>query len=362
MIRIITLLFAFTAFMAVNAYAGNTTNSRYMFNETDNEMDVLVGVFDLRDRESYIQITLTDLDERFGSSDTIPPAEGARAHVQIFNLAESCGENDFFDFYTLNDTHLYNMRNIVTNDGSNSGFTLPDNSYGFVVISWEPWGDSDGEIRQGIGNMRIVDPNGYEYRTNLAGAGNNNEDRPHTDDGKWWFNFDTEEGVILSDIFAAPIGEIREPNNNFEEGVVLGPITNNWNAVNVELVNLDEVLFSCGDTVFACTDGTDPLIPELLDDIAENNNDDLGIINDVSAEYGINETIPSSKGAPILCRNNTINAGTVFLHGEEHLGQGNGYNHIAFVIFVGLNNGNDRGTFESLFHGEFENNPRGYSD
>jgi len=359
LIRILTLIFAvavFTAFISVNVYAGS--NSRLHYNETDAEMDILVGVFDLRDRESYIQLTLTDLDENTENDDPAPPAEAARAHVQVFNLAQDCGENNFFDLYTLKDTHLYNMRNIVTNDGSDPGFTLPDNSYGFVVISFEPWGSSDGEIRQGLGNLRIVDASGFEYRTNLAGAGNNNEDRPHQDDGKWWFNFDTEEGVILSDIFATPLGELRD--DNFEDGAILGPITNNYLAANIELLDLDEVVFSCGDTVFACTDGTDPLIPELLDIIAEENNEDLGTISNVSAEYGINETIPSSKGAPLLCANNTINAGTVFIGNQEHNMQGSGRDHIAFVIFVGLNNGNDRGTFDSLWHGEFENNPRGY--
>lgn len=352
-LALILALIVFTAFTAVNVYAGSTgSNSRVLYNETDAKVDVLVGVFDLRDRESFIQVTLVDLNN---------PAGGARAHVQIFNLAQSCGENNFFDFYTENDTHLYNIRNIVTNDGSNPGFTLPDNSYGFVVISFEPHGDNPvDDIVQGIGNLRIVDANGFEYRTNLAGAGNNKKDKPHRDDGKWWFNFNTEEGVILSDIFATPIGNIRD-DGTFVEGVVLGPITNNYNAVNVELLNLDEVLFSCGDTVFACTDGTDPLIPELLDIIAEIGNEDLGAISDVRAEYGINETIPSSKGAPVLCANNTVNAGTVFLGGEEHNMSGNGRDHIAFVIFVGLNNGNDRGTIDAAWHGEFENDPRGYN-
>jgi len=317
----------FTAFVTVNVYAGDGTIE---LNETDSELGVLVGVFDLRDRETFIQVTLSDDD------DSTP---GDLVHIQVFNLAQDCGENNFFDFYTTDDTHVYDIRNLTTNDGNNPGFTLPDNSYGFVVVTFE------NEF--GIGNMRIKDANGYEYRTNLQGAGNDGNDDPDDEDNEWWFNFNSEEGVILSDIFGTPIGEAGA----FEDGVKLGPITENFVAMNVELYNLDEVLFSCTDLVFACTDGTDPLIPELLDEIAEDNDEDLGTISAVNVEFGINETIPSSKGAPLVCPNNTINAGTVFFNEE--------FNNIddeddgeAFVMFVGLNDGNGRGSFDSAWSGE----------
>ena len=58
------------------------------------------------------------------------------------------------------------MRDILTNDGNPSGVVLPDGAYGFVSIL--PFGEEDADI---IGNMRILDENGYEYRTNAIGAG-----------------------------------------------------------------------------------------------------------------------------------------------------------------------------------------------
>ena len=48
-------------------------------------------------------------------------------HIQIFNVADDlCDENNFFDTYTPNDTHIYNLRDILTNDENPSGVTLPD--------------------------------------------------------------------------------------------------------------------------------------------------------------------------------------------------------------------------------------------
>ena len=78
--------------------------------------------YDLRDRESYIQVTNND-------------SASVDIHVQIFRTDFSCNENDFFDEYTPNDTHIYNMSNIQSNDGNPSGVVLPDNSYGFVAVT-----------------------------------------------------------------------------------------------------------------------------------------------------------------------------------------------------------------------------------
>ena len=153
-----------------------------------------------------------------------------------------------------------------------------------------------------------------------------------------------------SDIFGTMVSETDE----FGDGAKLTPITESYVAFNAEIINLDEVLFSCTDIVFACTDGDDPLIPELLDDIADDTDTDLGVISAVSMEFGINEAIPSSKGAPLVCPNNTIGAGTVFFNEEDHEGESD----YIFVMFVGLNDGNGRGSFDSVWSGEnvFRNN------
>ena len=103
MIRILTLLFAITALMSVNVNAG--VSGGVSIPETDTGDYQLVGFFDLRDRESYIQITNTDIVAQ-------------TVHIQVFNVGNLCNENNFFDVYTPNDTHTYNLRDIVTNDGN----------------------------------------------------------------------------------------------------------------------------------------------------------------------------------------------------------------------------------------------------
>ena len=319
--------------MAVNVYAGSGTDIIINLNETDAEHDVLVGVFDLRDRESYIQVTLTD----------DPDLDGALVHIQIFNLAQDCFENNFFDFYTTDDTHIYNLRDIASNDGNDPGVVLPDDSYGFVVVQFDDRSDDN----EGIGNMRMADANGFEYRTNLQAAGNDGDEDPNSDDNEWWLNFNTEQGVILSDIFAVPVSELDQ----FTDGTQLAPITRNYVVANVELYDLNEVLFSCVDVVFACTDGSSELIPELLEEIAQDDDDEIGQVQ-VGAEFGINETIPSSKGAQVVCPNNTVSAGTVFFNEEDNRFNSGDSDNSALIMFIGLNDGNGRGTFDSAWSGE----------
>ena len=118
MIRLLTLLFAFTALTAVNVYAGSSID----ISETDAGDFQLVGFFDLRDRESFIQITNTDT-----SAQTV--------HIQVFNVGNLCNENNFFDAYTPNDTHTYNLRDITTNDGNPSGVVLPARAGVFTTVA-----------------------------------------------------------------------------------------------------------------------------------------------------------------------------------------------------------------------------------
>jgi len=176
LIRLLILVFAFTALASVNVYAGG-----FSILETDHADFQLVGFFDLRDRESFIQITNIDTD----------PA-GHTIHIQLFNVGNLCNENNFFDNYTPNDTHVYNLRDILTNDGNPSGVVLPENAYGIFVATY-----LDADPLTMIGNLRIEDNNGYEYRTNLNGIGENSFSAERDD---FTFNFNTESGVTLSDV------------------------------------------------------------------------------------------------------------------------------------------------------------------
>ena len=90
--------------------------------ETDTAGVVLIAPFDLRDRESFFQVT-----NLAASNQTV--------HIQIYNVANLCNENNFFDVYTPNDTHTYNLRDILTNDSNPSGVVLPDDAFGIIVAA-----------------------------------------------------------------------------------------------------------------------------------------------------------------------------------------------------------------------------------
>ncbi|NIP31490.1 MAG: hypothetical protein GTO02_15265, partial [Candidatus Dadabacteria bacterium] len=114
----------------------------------------LSAYYDLRERSSYIQITNTTSQTR-----TI--------HVQIFQNDRNCDELNFFDTLTANDTVVYDLDNIIKNNGTPAPINLADDSYGYVVVTDE---DIPFAVSSLIGNFRIVDDKGYEYRTNMPGV------------------------------------------------------------------------------------------------------------------------------------------------------------------------------------------------
>ena len=309
MLRIFILLFAFTALSAVNVYAGLAVV------ETDAQDYILVGAFDLRDRESFVQITNTS-------------SAANLVHIQIFNVADNCNENNFFDNYTPSDTHTYNLRDIVTNDGNPSGVVLPSDAYGIFVALFNT--NDPSPLNLGIGNLRIQDNNGYEYRTNLNGVGIQDEGAP---EDIYTFNFNTESGVTLSDLFGFGL----DFTSNEPQEVFAADITEYWASFDIDIFNLDEVPFSCRNVIFACTDQDNPLLPALLEE--------SGDASVASFEWGINEAIPSSKGAPLLCPNNVVSEGFVRLDEINY----DSLNE-TFVLFVGLNNGNSRGSMDSIWY------------
>jgi len=102
-IKIILFVLSFVFLSAVPGFSGGS----FIAPPTDGPDIILIGFFDLRDRETFIQVTNIDED-----------STGHNIHIQIFNVANNCNENNFFDFYTPNDTHVYNLRDITTNDGN----------------------------------------------------------------------------------------------------------------------------------------------------------------------------------------------------------------------------------------------------
>ena len=282
---LIILLLLVTSFtFAGNAFSGNTE----ILPETDAAGFQQIGFFDLRERDTFLQLTHTD---------TVPSSY----HIQIFDVSNNCNENDFFDNYTPSDTHVYNLADIQTNDGNPSGVVLPDDAYGIIYVTYTV--GSPGQ-RTLVGNIRILDNNGYEYRTNLN---NTNQDleqeifpNPIT------FNFNSNNGVILSDI----VGIVSDRLSVFnEDEVQAADIVNIWKSYDIDIIDNNEVPFSCRDVVFACTDQDNPLLEALLEDSG---------VSVASFEYGINNAIPHSKGGELLCPGNTITEGIVSLNRENN--------------------------------------------
>jgi hypothetical protein len=275
-------------------------------NESDTKAYQLVSFFDLRDRETFIQITNTEgLD--------------GRIHVQIFNVENNCNENNFFDNFTGNDTHVYNMRDVQTNDGNPSGVVLPENAYGFVVIT-----ETVKRPRSLIGNLRIIDNKGYEYRTNLLAR--NFQDTRESTESDFTFNFNVQGAVSLSDIVGFTYNVYENPDE-----VTAADLTRSWGLMDIDILDLNENVFSCRNVIFACTDQDNPRLEELLEDV--------GNASVASFEYGINNAIPHSKGGELLCPGNNIQEGFVNINALEWIGTGG--------LFIGLNNGNGRGSMDS---------------
>jgi len=332
---IVAVLFvlALSALPINNAFAGKGTGAFITIAETDGveENSHLFYFFDLRDRETFIQLTFTDF-RNVGSS--------ATAHIQIWDVGNNCNENNFFDSYTVNDTHVYNMRDIQTNDGSPSGVVLPDGAYGIVTAIVRIDNPTNGGEGQPIGNMRMIDNNGYEYRTNAQKIGQTFFDLESGIPGVFHsFNFNTNGGVDLSDIVGIPFTFLSGPGG-FE--ITVSPVQDIFAPFDVDIYDLNEVPFSCRDVVFSCVDEDNPLLDELLQNSG---------VNVASFEYGINNAIPHSKGGELLCPGNTISDGIVTLIPEEI--NFNTCNDCAeplwFFGFAGLNNGNGRGSLDSFW-------------
>ncbi len=114
------LVLSFIIAVPLNAFAG--ADPDYTAITTDFADNKLSAYYDLRNRQSYVQVTNA-------------VTENIRIHVQIFQHDRGCSELNFFDELTPNDTVVYNMDDIVKNDGSAVPANLDDDSYGYVVVS-----------------------------------------------------------------------------------------------------------------------------------------------------------------------------------------------------------------------------------
>ena len=244
------------------------------------------------------------------------------------------------------------MRDIQTNDGNPSGVDLPAGAYGMVVISTIRDGASGPEsIADAIGNFRILDNNGYEYRTNAQGfIGAVSDAEPNFPLTASTFNFNTKGGVTLSDVVGINISIEEEGEVQFFEWLA-EPVQGIFSPFDIDIVNNNETIFSCRDVIFSCVDEDNPLLEELLS-VA-------GVGSVASFEYGINNAIPHSKGGELLCPGNNISEGVVRLLPEPYslaavnIQESNNLDGPFFFGYVGLNNGNGRGSMDSIWTPNF---------
>jgi len=328
-IKIVFFIFSFVLLSTVQGFSGTSLNVP----NSDSVGHALIGFFDLRDRETFIQVTNVDGDP-----------SGANIHIQIFNVANDCNENNFFDFYTPFDTHIYNLRDIITNDGNASGVVLPDDAYGiFAAVARVP---SDRNI---IGNLRILDDNGYEYRTNLL----DEQEERDFDNGDAedfiTFNFNTKGGVTLSDVIGIPFDDDGgQGGPDGHNSIFVTDILDIFHSFDVNIVDLNENVFSCRSVAFACVTLEHPLYEALLEQI----DSDGGEASVANHQYGINNAIPHSRGGELLCPGNPISEGFVRLEVNE---DGSDTEDDA-IYYIGLNNGNGRGSLDAVWLQNTENN------
>jgi len=235
------------------------------------------------------------------------------------------------DVYTGNDTHVYNMSDILTNDTKPSGVALPSDAYGIVAVTVVTGvGGMTDQNSVLIGNFRILDNLGYEYRTNSLGIRNILTSPFPTPN--FYFNYNVKGNVTLSDVVGIAL------NQNQSGGEIVVSPQETWAEFDIDIYNTNEVPFSCRDIIFACIDDDNPVLEQLLENV--------GGASVASFEYGINNAIPHSKGGELLCPGNNISDGVVVLRPEST-------EFDEFIGYIGLNNGNGRGSMDSFWNDSF---------
>ncbi len=298
----VLVLFLILLFSPLNALGGSAGPS-YLNPETDNGSFQLFYYWDLRNRDSSFQV--------YNNS-----TSAIRVHVQIFTANSTlapCEEVDFIDQFTSFDTHIYNLKNLTTNNGTSLGLaSLANGTFGFAavtVISDTGFVTVTNPVLQG--SFRIVDDSGYEYRAHPAGI------RPigFTTDS-YSFNFDSLGSTSFSDVIGIPL-IWNEPTFGTP---IAGP--NIFAKFDPFTVDENEFLFSCAPTTFTCSA--------------------------TGLNKGINEAIRNTKDNTRIC-NNTISKGIMRFEPPTFAGGGPGLTQAQFFVgFIGLNDGGEIGSMDSF--------------
>jgi len=131
-------------------------------------------------------------------------------------------------------------------------------------------------------------------------------------------------------------------NNITSESEFEVDVLNAWILFDVDIFDLNENAFSCRNVIFSCVDEDNPLLETLLEEVSDDPDSSASV---ASFEYGINEAIPHSRNSELLCPGNTVSEG--FVRFDRFNFTGSGDNPSLTAFFVGLNNGNGRGSMDS---------------
>jgi hypothetical protein len=290
--------------------------------------DFVVGFWDLRDRESFFQVT------------NVSGAPIA-VHVQIWNASEPgmedrCVEFDFPDNYTGNDTHIYNIRDLKTNNLSEINPPPLTDGHGYIYVSVTGAQGCTGD-KVIIASQRIIDvPGGYEYRSAALGVHDDFHQRIFDgvgiDTDTYGFNFNSVDGASFADVVPVVL-DVDDAG-----GVCSGqPLVS---GLHIDTVTTAEVRQSCPPREVGCKLAPDFGQPQ----------------NPVLVDVGINNALVNSRGLSSLCSDTTENGWTLLQYS-----QGIGFNDVnqtgpcfdaknfdkLCAGFVGINNGDGTGSMES---------------
>lgn len=227
---------------------------------TESISNRLIGYWDLRDRNTYFQVTNV-----FDGS--------VMVHIQLFNIDTHCAEFDYYDTFTSRDTHVYNVSKLDRNNGNPLAAPDLDGGHGIIAVSVSPQTQGSYVLS---GNFRITDNSGYEYRTNMAGQGISKVSGAD----KFSINFNDIDNTISADLVV-----ITYTTNNDSD--TISPTLNLYQPT---IYDQDENPVSCPPVLLGCYSNADQL------------SSFNGLTNHI--DVGINQSITNSKGGTSLCLGN----------------------------------------------------------
>jgi len=320
------LVLAFLLVIPTQAFAGFAT-AIPVIDQTDTGVDRIVAFFDTRGRDTFIQVTNTSSSK-------------VNIHVQVYDVLSpfrECEECNFPDMLTGNDTHVYNVEDIMTNAIAVGNPQFPSgmpsvarctelgpDTYGFVVIT-----RTSGDSNSLIGMFRIIDESGYEYRANAAGSedfGRNEFTRDEV------VNFSDANGHNLSDLVGITYVDVANSNLvHASPGVMT-----NFGTANNEVLIWDEIELptSCSATTFACAEN---LLDKGIDNSLPNSKGELNRVCPASTLATNTAGWLDLPFGSFTCTDPLVtNPGTTECNQRPH-----------FVGFIGLNNGDGTGSMDS---------------